>query len=404
MKNKKEVHQNPRLYVPFWFGTHKARFIKELPKFAELWLDYIDALTANNFNQFTPVRESNMEKAFNLHMHKMPLIRLEEMSNRLKCTGPNTDLLKNWLRAVATKATDLDLQVMAHWCWLVKRKALGLPVVHHIMPIISGGQRTGKSTAVEHLIGPLGELKLDMDVDELCNKTLFASLANNVVVFFDELSGMPRVDMEVLKKQITTLRNSYRPLYQQQVVSEPQRCSFIACSNKRINESIVDATGMGRFYEILSPAKLDRATINSLDYTALWRGIDETLPQGYLLEEQLDAMYSAQTQYVNETEFSYFVNEHMLKPPTSDSKKLIQGQALYAVYREWAIRSGFQRPQAVISFNRSMRNGGYEEGPRVGSTRAVSFYINDASVVFAAPRPIRVVAIEDNLDREAVGA
>ena len=391
MKNKKQILSNPRLYVPQWFNTGNNATNKDGIHFNTLWLDYCEMRSTINDVEFQGVSEKNMQKAFSEHLINMPRKRMNDLANSLKCERENLSHLRNWVEIVSGTTNDQDLQVLAHWCWSVKRKALDLKVIHHIMPIFVGKQGSGKTEALKLLTQPWAVCRLETSVDYLAESSNYQSMAGNAVVLFDELEGVQRVDMNTLKRQITTDENSYRPLYQQNTVKVPQRCSFIAASNKHINESIFDATGMRRFYQIVAPKKTTWDDINAIDYTALWQGIDENRTSGYLTGEMLLAVHTTQQEYVIEDDIDAFIRINELTVEGKESKE-VEARELFANYVQWAKTSNVKYPLSMIMFNKKLSNRGIETHERrLGTSRIRHFKINLNSPVLGLPPKLEAV-------------
>ena len=66
----------------------------------------------------------------------------------------------------------LDIAVVKHFVWQVKRKLIGLPVDHHIMPILFGKSGGGKSVAIHKLVEPLKELTLETNMSVFQDQAL----------------------------------------------------------------------------------------------------------------------------------------------------------------------------------------------------------------------------------------
>jgi len=130
--------------------------------------------------------------------------------------------LRTWLISLTGRLDELELAVLKHWMWGVKRKALGKPVVYHIMPVLFGPQGTGKSEAIHRLLEPWKDYKLSMALNELSDSRHFKSFSCNYVYFADELQNIEKTSMNVLKNQITARENSYRALYTNNTTTVPQ--------------------------------------------------------------------------------------------------------------------------------------------------------------------------------------
>jgi hypothetical protein len=355
--NVKNILRNPRLYVPEWFQRNKSSPQSAGMLFDTLWLDYREDVLALKAKKFKAINEKNMQKAFNEYLRVLPLKKLSELCEGMVCSGEDLAELQKWAAVVAANPRPTDALVMAHWCWLVKRKAMGLPVIHHIMPVIVGPQGSGKTMAISKLIGPWEQVRLMADVPMLAEQSTYQSMSTHAVIMFDELAGVGRVDMNVLKRQISTETNSFRPLYKQEMVTVPQRCSFIGASNTNLDESIFDSTGMRRFYQIVSPKQLDWDAINAIDYKALWLGIDENKPMGYLVGDDLRDVHNIQQAYAMQDEIELFIQANGVNQ-TSEAYKEIDARTLYSHYAAWAKEHGTRNPLGYTLFCKKLINRG----------------------------------------------
>jgi hypothetical protein len=214
--------------------------------------------------------------ALDKYLDEKDRLFVQNYSRRLCCVGqPDDAPLRDWLRAVTGTIDELDLAVMKHFLWQVKRKLDGQPVEYHIMPVIVGRTGSGKSVAVEKLVGPvkpLVESGRDCSIFEDSREwTMFHRM---YVVVLDELSRADQTDVNAMKRVITADTLSYRALYTQDHVPGRMVSTFIGTSNNFISEVVLDSTSARRFWQIQSQSLIDWDTINKIDYTALWRSVD----------------------------------------------------------------------------------------------------------------------------------
>ena len=85
----------------------------------------------------------------------------------------------------------------------VKRKARGLRVERHLMPVITGEQGGGKSTFVESSLAPLSDAVLRVDFDQISDDRII-DIWRSPVLLLDEMGGAKRADMETVKAAITS--------------------------------------------------------------------------------------------------------------------------------------------------------------------------------------------------------
>jgi hypothetical protein len=247
--------------------------------------------------------------------------------------------LVTWLMGVTEEASDFEVNVMKHVLWQIKRKALGLSVVHHLCPTFYGKQNGGKTTAILKLLEPIKPLVLDWSVADAIDTRNAQPLADNLVVLLDELAGMQRADIAAVKRLISTDQLSYRPLFTNRQIKVKQNCTIIGISNKSLTENVYDSTGLRRFVEFKCLDNLDWGLINKVDALKLWQSIDENRDRGYyeLIKDQL---HDHQSSMMIKDEIQSFIEESGI---ASDLSKTIEISAkkLWESYRDWRSTSGF---------------------------------------------------------------
>jgi hypothetical protein len=181
-----------------------------------------------------------------------------------------SELVRIWCGSVLP----LVVRVIWHWMWNVKRAMVGLPFAHDVMAIFVGPQGSGKSTAVRRLVTPLADLVDDLNVEVLTDNRRARERAKYLVGLWDEMQGASRGDMEAIKNSITCSYKNYRPMRTNDDASVRRTMSFIGTSNISLAEVIPDSTGMRRFFEVPSVARMDFEAVNNFDYVGLWRAVD----------------------------------------------------------------------------------------------------------------------------------
>src|SRR5207302_233324 len=107
----------------------------------------------------------------------------------------------------------LAVAVVMHFIWQVKRKLNGLKVDHHLMLVLHGKQRSGKTEATKALLKPIS-LLIDMpgDLTILGDERQVFRQEQFYVTFFDEMAKADKVNVDALKNRITTERVQWRVL------------------------------------------------------------------------------------------------------------------------------------------------------------------------------------------------
>lgn len=225
---------------------------------------------------------SYIRDALNVHRHERSKVALTELTQKLTYSSTQDDPVASWVTAVCGKNSELDVVVMKHFIWQVKRKLAGLEVIHHCMPVLFGKSGAGKSVAVSRLIDPLRAVALQTDMSIFSDPFSRRAFARNFLVFFDELQGSDNADVNAMKQIITAPVIEWRAMRSERVMSAPQNSTFIGCSNDPVRDRIKDPTSSRRFWQINCADQIDWQAINGIDYLALWRSVDKNAPSPIL--------------------------------------------------------------------------------------------------------------------------
>jgi len=359
---------DPRKYVAWWMkikgisvderGGLASKDKREYQDiFDTLMLDYNEQIADFNITAERRIKgatDTNIKRALDEIISLEMVRRRAEIFETVKFGGTeNLDELQKFVVAVTGKNNRTVLGVLAHFLWQVKRKLVDKEVLYHIMPIIVGAQGGGKSKSLQHLFAPLMNLTLDLNLPDVTDSRFHFSLNRNFVVILDEMAGAKRADVDNLKKQISATYNDSRKLGGNIVTKLKQNASFIGTSNRPVNEIIFDTTGARRFYEIKALAKLDWDAINTIDYTTLYKGINETRERGYL-EEVMEDVQKDQENLVGLDELTAFLESHQVIPGTKE----ISATVIYDAYKIWADSNGIRNPVNSVWFGRKVSNRG----------------------------------------------
>lgn len=270
--------------------------------------------------------------------------------------------LRSFVRAVLGGGDEVAVMVFAHFIANIKRKMLQLPVTYQLMPILTGKQKGGKSTAVRKLLSPLGETVHETTITSSLKAENFMMFSQFFVVFFDEMEGIQKTSIAALKKMITEERAGGRVYYTQRNVNLANLCSFVGTANDSAMELIDDKTGARRFFEILCAPKLDWDLLNSIDYVALWRGIDETAKSKYYLQVETE-IDQRQQSLVSIDMFNMFLQETHLRPSAEEpatSGKWVSSKTFYKVYCDW-LEPYRATPLHPATFFKKLTAAGFEK-------------------------------------------
>lgn len=198
------------------------------------------------------------------------------------------DYVAEWVTLISGQSDLVATAVIRQWVWSVKRKIHNLPVTWHNMPIFTGPQGTGKSTAIKKLV-EAGYLKPWVEPDatfEMIGDTREAnSLARPYILVFDEMQRADKADMNAVKNLITCDTRRFRPMGTNLSVWRQFNGSLIGTANGDVIDIYSDTTGMRRFFEIKVLDKPSYEAVNNFDYEALWLSVDHNAPAPYLAHE-----------------------------------------------------------------------------------------------------------------------
>jgi len=225
-------------------------------------------------------------------------IYLQKVRDRLHFKGPGfakyadqvlNGLFKNCL--VPDNELEITVIMFKQWIWQVKaflyNQEVPDPIFINIQSAIQGG---GKTAFVNRMAEPIKDYmdpdaKLLHALDER-ERNRFTS---NYVVFFDELViGNSSNDygqaIAAFKQILTSKMVNPRTMYTTKQSKMKRVYSGIGTSNPPMIETIYDDTGMRRFFEIHFNIKQGSIyeELQKIDPLALWQGIDENLPAGFI--------------------------------------------------------------------------------------------------------------------------
>ena len=261
------------------------------------------------------------------------------------------DDISNWVKAATGDNSPLDIAVVKHFVWQVKRKLFGLPVDHHIMPILFGKSGGGKSVAIHKLVEPLKELTLETNMSVFQDRFGMRQFSRNYIMFFDELSGASNVDVNRLKQVITAPVMEWRVMHSEGVNSAPQNCTFIGCTNTHVSERIKDPTSARRFWQLTCADKLDWENINSIDYSSLWRSVDHYCQSPIL--HHLAEIKEVQEREIRAKSLTEQWLEQCCKPTDFNSSSPTS-KTLYQNFQQWAQWQKLQQNYTFQQFSKEL--------------------------------------------------
>jgi hypothetical protein len=317
-----------------------------------------------------PISEKLITYAFGELCFQVHHAKREEMIASIRCEVENLEPLKQFIAAIIGSNASFEntVAVFAHWLWCIKRNMRNLHIAYHIMPVLYSKEHgSGKSEALKFLLKHINAYRLNVALTQIVDARNAKSMSENFVCVLDEMAGAARTDLESLKKKITEDYTDARVLGTHQVIKLKQACCFIGTSNKPVSEMVFD-TGMRRFYQVNCPEKLNWAELAKVDYLALWRGIDDSRENGYILD-RMDAIKEEQASMATEEEIDVFLKALNISPGTI----AIKSQDLFEMYRNWCVDNGF-KPYNSIWMGRKLSNRRISKEIRTDSEGTQSRY------------------------------
>jgi predicted P-loop ATPase len=217
--------------------------------------------------------------------------------------------IRRWVRAVTGQERPLDVAVVKHFVWQVKRKLHGLRVERHLMLVVHGKQNGGKSRAIQELYGPLKELTDFLaDLTALGDERQAYRQGQYYITMCDEMGKGERVCMDALKNRITADVLRWRVLGTNMTGSAANKSTFIGAINPDLRDVLRDPTGMRRFYQMEAVDVLDWKAINSINYAELWCSVDPAAESPIVAV--LDELHKAQEDLRAKDAVEEWLDEH----------------------------------------------------------------------------------------------
>jgi energy-coupling factor transporter ATP-binding protein EcfA2 len=204
--------------------------------------------------------------------------RLHDIFVGIDGVEPTSDAARSWKRFAeqvfdcSETSPEFVAAVLRKFMWQVKRKIRGLPISDHLMPVLLGPQGIGKSTLVNQMIGPVEELKLNVDFRMITDERN-VEIWDSFVMFLDEMGYASKADIDTVKNIITSSTLTRRPMRSNGRVTINQNATFIGCSNRELAQLVRDPTGNRRFVGLRMRSDADRAFINAIDWPQMWGSV-----------------------------------------------------------------------------------------------------------------------------------
>ena len=214
--------------------------------------------------------------------------------------------------------------VIRHFIWHIKNKAIYGKNKEPIMLNISGEQGNGKTQFIRHLFKSiLGNLYVETTISVLNDDFGMNLLYDCWLLFFDELIRKNgEIDVDRLKQVITSTEIKTREIFTSHYTTTFVRSSFIGAANTPVYEIIDDPTGMRRYLnlEFTNTKLVHKNPLHKLidelwdkQGLAIWKSVNEELPNGYLVDQFAEMMDVAQRTYFspNNSVYRFLRDEHI---------------------------------------------------------------------------------------------
>ncbi len=283
------IENDPRRWVEIWFTSRNI----QMKSCNEFYIDKdklpFDILVAtmncdfiSNKPEKTRINLQVLRNALDLKISSEQRKIREMIVEKLTYKPDLNANMHNFITALLGKYDFITDMILRHFIWQTKRKIFGKKVYDHLMPIVYGSQGIGKSEAIKKFISPLDGLWIEGKFTDLIDDRNSKFFESNYIMFFDEMKGATKADIEEIKERITADFIKFRLLYSHNMMRVQNNCTFIGTSNKPVSLLIRDETGMRRFYEIEIHGNCDWEAINKIDYLAIWRDVDESLDKPFI--------------------------------------------------------------------------------------------------------------------------
>lgn len=236
----------------------------------------------------------------------------------------------------ASTGAGFPTAVIQKFIWQIKRKARGLTVTNHLMPVLTGAQGKGKTEFVKAMTQPLRDLTREVDFGMLTDgKT--TDIWSALILFIDEMGHFTKADVDKVKNVITTTELSIRAMRQNHSAVIRNAATLIGCSNKSLGQLIRDETGGRRFAELEWSNTPDWEASNALNWMMLWQSVDEDGPDPLIAAGMIDALRDQQEANRNQHPVEIWVREY-----GETYKNWTRASDMHLSYREWE-RDAFPR-------------------------------------------------------------
>lgn len=268
--------------------------------------------------------------------------------------------------------------MLKHFMWMVKRRINNKETVNQVMLNYYGQGGTGKSYFMKLFTDPFKMFRvMNAKIESVQDERRIKELSDNFIHFIDELSGEKKIyqDQELgIFKQVITSDTplSYRQLGSHTTHTVFSRTSLIACSNFHIYDTIMDSSGMRRFFEfnIRIPSngysQEDMNTLKDLCKNA-WTGVNENLDSGYFdVNSEIGLeIKKIQDSYIRKESFELWLESVNITPDLKGTP----GVDVYSIYKEYCNDEGLDhKTKSIQTFYSRLESMGIKKSMTNGKT------------------------------------
>lgn len=296
-----------------------------------------------------------------LWTHDQQRITMDAVRDKIRYVdrAKGKEELRKWINAVCREGNELSEVIMEQWIWTNRVKLFRRPedVVEHIMPVLQGKQKSGKTTAIRKLLDVIDPLWRKWDFSQILDERHHLTFKRCLVGYVEELAGGRDAAIDKLKGIITQPEAPVRLFHTQNIQVIPMLTNFIGDTNKTVKDVIKDETGARRFWEIRCKDKLDWEVLNDIDHAAIWGCVSE--------HDQAPVLASPHYDEISRLQYDKIRHRNSLEEWADEwggtpGDVLVPLTSLYALYREYCRDAGLYSDLGRSAFSRAMKARGFE--------------------------------------------
>jgi predicted P-loop ATPase len=156
-----------------------------------------------------------------------------------------TDYIHSLAETVETKSQEFWRECLKRWLVALVASVIDSKIINHTVLVLSGGQNIGKTTWIRTLLpNKLSDYYYTGNINPR-DKDTIVNLSECIIINLDELDGLKRSDLELLKDTITKDHIRVRKVWKKEQETLVRIASFAATVNSE--QFLTDTTGSRRF-------------------------------------------------------------------------------------------------------------------------------------------------------------